>query len=182
MEFNHFAYHRHSVGIVQPTTDHASRTTRNDDSHIPYRDSCQPAATVQIVLSERGLTLIQWIICVAIVTVIGVFSIPKWLEYRRVSQAVIDTQMLAEACRKYARDTGEFPQRFEQLMQNPQVTGWRGPYLESIPKTPWGGDYILLTDKFKVAIPSSVQGVPEKYRLGQVAEISAVYKEGASWW
>ena len=130
----------------------------------------------------RGLTLIQWLVCIALVLLVGAFSLPKWLEYRRVDQAVIDTLTIAEACRKYVRDTGEFPRTLDQLQQNPGVSGWRGPYLESLPRPPWGGTYVILPEAYKVAISPSVTSVPEKYRLGGIAEISAVYKEGASWW
>lgn len=137
---------------------------------------------LQYAGSERGLTLIQWIVCAAIVLVVGGLVFPKWLEERRVSQAVVDTQVLADACRKFVRDTATYPESFGQLMQSSGTEGSLGPYIESIPKTPWGGDYVLLADRYKVAISPSVEGVPKKYRLGEIAEISAVYKEGASWW
>lgn len=135
----------------------------------------------------RGMTLIQSLIVVALVIIIAVLSFPRLRENRRVSQAVSDVNQIAGACEKFCRHTGQERIDFDHLISNPDIDGWRGKYLDKIPKNPWGGEYVIVTKKFKVGIPQSDPKVPEKYKLGGLAEISKTYKqeaykEGANLW
>ena len=133
------------------------------------------------------MTRLQLLILLAIVVLIGVLSFPPWLEYRRVSAADIDVETLAVAIQKYFRHTGSYPAGLDALVTDPGIDGWRGNYLEVVPETPWGGRYVLLQDAYKVAIAKDHPRVPEKYRLGGIAEISRVYHADAHigetyWW
>jgi len=134
-----------------------------------------------------GKTIIKLIILVALVIVIGVLSYPPWSEYRKVSQADVDVEILATAIKKYHRHTQTYPTSLDQLVNDPSIDGWRGTYLESVPKTPWGGNYILLQENYKVAFEKDHPRVPAKYLLGGIAEISKVYHVDATqsekyWW
>ena len=134
-----------------------------------------------------GMTWLQLLILIVIVVVIGVLSLPPWLEYRKVGTADVDVETIAVAIKKYHRHTGEYPTGLDALITDPDVEGWRGSYLESIPETPWGGNYVLHQDTYKVGIAESHPRVPEKYRIGGVAEISRVYYADAQlgekyWW
>ena len=136
---------------------------------------------------NSGMTRIQLLILIAIVIVIGVLSYPPWAEYRKVSQADVDVEVLAIAIKKYYRHTQTYPTHLEQLVTDPGVEGWRGTYLESVPKTPWGGDYVLVQETYKIGIAKNHPRVPTKYRLGGIAEISRVYHADAAqgekyWW
>ncbi len=133
------------------------------------------------------MTRIQLIILIALVIVIGGLSYPPWAEYRKVSQADIDVEILATAIKKYYRHTQTYPEQLEQLVTDPGVDGWRGTYLESVPKTPWGGNYVLIQENYKVGIAKVHPRVPTKYRIGGIAEISKVYHYDAMqgekyWW
>lgn len=132
------------------------------------------------------MTRIQLIILITLLIVIGVFSYPPWAEYRKVTQADINVESIAIAIKKYHKHTQQYPTSLEQLMTNPNIDGWRSSYLKSIPETPWGGKYILLQDQFKVGIAKDHTRVPEKYRIGGIAEISRVYHidttEGEQYW
>lgn len=133
------------------------------------------------------MTRIQFIILVAIVIVIGVLSYPPWAEYRKVSQADVDVETLAVAIKKYFRHTRMYPASLDQLVTDPGVDGWRGTYLEAVPKTPWGGNYTLIQEDYKIGIAKDHPRVPTKYRLGGIAEISKVYHADAAqgekyWW
>jgi len=130
----------------------------------------------------RGMTLIQLLIVVALVIIIAVLAFPKLREERRVSQAVSDVNQIADACERFHRHTKQYCTDFDQLISNPNINGWRGKYLDKIPKNPWGGEYVIVPEKFKVGIPQSAPKVPEKYKLGGIAEISKTYKEGANLW
>ena len=135
---------------------------------------------------NTGMTRIQLIILVTLVIVIGVLSYPPWAEYRKATQADINVETLALAMKKYYKHTLQYPTSLEQLMTDPNIDGWRGSYLKSIPETPWGGKYTLLQDQFKVGIAKELMRVPEKYRIGGIAEISRVYlidaTEGEQYW
>ena len=133
------------------------------------------------------MTRLQLLILVVLTAVIGALSFPPWLEYRKVGTADIDVEMIAVAIKKYHRHTDGYPTSLDALMTDPGIEGWRGNYLESIPETPWGGRYILLQASYKVGIAKDHRGVPEKYRIGGVAEISRVYHTDAPlgekyWW
>lgn len=136
---------------------------------------------------NSGMTRLQLLILIVIVVVIGVLSFPPWLEYRKVSTADVDVETISIAIKKYVKHTGEYPTSFDVLITDPGLEGWRGSYLESIPKTPWGGSYVLHQDTYKVGIAKNHSRVPEKYRFGGVAEISRVYHADAHlgekyWW
>lgn len=129
---------------------------------------------------------IKLIILVALVIVIGVASYPPWAEYRKVTQADIDVETLATAIRKFYKHTRTYPTSFAQLISDPDIDGWRGSYMESIPNTPWGGNYELIQNSYKVGIGKDHPRVPNKYRIGGIAEISKVYHfdviEGEQYW
>ena len=132
------------------------------------------------------MTRIQLIILIALVIVIGVLSYPPWAEYRKVSQADVDVEILATAIKKYYKHTQTYPTQLEQLVSDPGVDGWRGTYLQSIPKTPWGGNYALMPKVYKIGITKDHPRVPTKYRIGGLAEISKVYHydavQGEKYW
>ena len=139
------------------------------------------------ISENSGMTRLQFLILVVMVVVIGGLSFPPWLEYRKVGTADIDVETIAVAIKKYFRHTEHYPTSLDALVTDPGLEGWRGNYLESIPETPWGGSYVLLQDTYKVGIARDHPGVPEKYRVGGVAEISRVYHADARlgekyWW
>ena len=139
------------------------------------------------VNKNDGMTWLQLLILIIIGVVIVALSFPPWLEYRKVSAADVDVETIAVAIEKYFKHTGVYPISLNALITDPGVEGWRGSYLESIPETPWGGNYVLHQDTYKVGIAKNQPRVPEKYRFGGVAEISRVYHGNAHlgekyWW
>ena len=136
---------------------------------------------------NAGMTRLQLLILIVLTAVIGALSFPPWLEYRKVGTADIDVETIAVAIKKYHRHTSSYPTNLDALVTDPGIEGWRGNYLASIPETPWGGHYVLLQDTYKVGIAKNHPRVPEKYRIGGVAEISRVYHVDAHlgekyWW
>ena len=139
------------------------------------------------ISDSDGMTRLQLLILVVLTAVVGALSFPPWLESRKVGTADIDVEMIAVAIKKYHRHTDEYPTSLDALVTNPGIEGWRGNYLESIPETPWGGRYVLLQDAYKIGIAKDHPRVPEKYRVGGIAEISRVYHADARlgekyWW
>jgi len=122
---------------------------------------------------QSGMTLLQAIILIVLLAIIVILAGPQFIENRKLSQAVSDVEMIADACEKYYKDTGKYCTKLEDL---------KGKYLEEIPKNPWGGDYVIDLQRGKIGIAESDRKVPVKYRFGEIAEISKIYKEGASLW
>jgi len=127
------------------------------------------------IIKNSGMTRLQLLILVVLTVGIGALALPPWLEYRKVGTADVDVETIAIAIKKYHRHTGSYPMRLDALVTDPGVEGWRGNYLISIPETPWGGTYVFFQDRYKVGIAKDHRRVPEKYRIGGVAEISRVY-------
>ena len=133
------------------------------------------------------MTRIQLLILVVLTIIIGVLSYPPWSEYRKVTQADIDVETISMAIKKYFRHTQTYPTDLDHLVTDPSIDGWRGNYLESVPETPWGGNYVLIQDSYKVGIAKDHPKVPAKYKIGGIAEISKVYHADAVqgekyWW
>lgn len=126
-------------------------------------------------LDAPGMTRVQLLILSGLVLLIVALSLPPWLQYRKVSQADGDVEEISIAIHKYHRYTGEYPKTLEDLIADPGIEGWRASSLDSLPETPWGGVYQLLSDSYKVCIPANHPSAPEKYRVGGIAEISRVY-------
>ena len=148
----------------------------------------QPQRTARKIRNENGgMTRLQFLSLVIIAIIIVALSFPPWQEYRKVSTADIDVETIAVAIEKYFKHTGGYPTNLNALVTDLGVEGWRGNYLRSIPKTPWGGNYVLHQDTYKVGIAKNHPRVPEKYQFGGVAEISRVYHADARrgekyWW
>ena len=137
--------------------------------------------------TPNALRTTKMLILLALAIVMFALAFPPWREYRNVSQADVDVETLAIAIKKYFRHTQQYPENLEQLVTDPGVEGWRGTYLASVPKTPWGGTYVLLPNAYKVGIVKGHPRVPSKYQLGGIAEISRVYHVDARlgekyWW
>jgi len=131
-----------------------------------------------------GMTRIQLLILAVSAAVIIGLSLPPFLKDRKISQADVDVETIAKAVKKYHKHTGEYPEKLQDLVTNPGVEGWKSPYLDQIPKTPWNGDYQMIHNSYKICIADDNR-VPRKYRLGQIAEISRVYavnQESQKYW
>lgn len=138
-------------------------------------------------MMDIGMTRVQLLILLALVIVIFALAFPPWREYRNVSQADVAVETIAIAIKKYYRHTQQYPETLEELVTDTGVKGWRGTYLESVPKTPWGGSYVLRPNAYKIGIAKGHPRVPSKYQLGGIAEISRVYHVDARlgekyWW
>ena len=136
-------------------------------------------------LANSGMTRIQLLILAVLVMIIIGLSLPPFLKDRKISQADVDVETIAKAIKKYHKHTEEYPDKLQDLAKNPGVRGWKSPYLDKVPKTPWNGDYQLIHNSYKICIAED-NWVPQKYRLGQIAEISRVYAKNQEsqkyWW
>ena len=69
---------------------------------------------------------------------------PETIRQRDVMRAKNDILILEKAIYEYRDETGSFPEKLEDLLISPGVSGWQGPYLpeKSIPSDPWKRKYI----------------------------------------
>lgn len=57
--------------------------------------------------------------------------------------AKVGIHWLVVALHSYRNDVGSFPEALEALASDPQLPGWRGPYLrDGVPLDPWGHEYV----------------------------------------
>jgi type II secretory pathway pseudopilin PulG len=116
------------------------------------------------------MTRIQVIILIAIVAAIAAIAGPRAIKMSRISRAEHQVLAIANGFAVYRSDTGQECTKIEDLIENPGVDGWMGPYIqrESL-QNPWGGTYGAESEQ--VGIPKGDKA-PDEYELGGSEEIS----------
>lgn len=102
---------------------------------------------------QRAFTLIEVLVVVAILGILAAIVVPRIMdrpdEAKRVA-AKADVGAIVQSLKMYRLDNGFYPstdQGLAALVQrptsNPQPSSWK-PYLDRLPKDPWGSDYQYL--------------------------------------
>ncbi len=116
----------------------------------------------------RGFTLIEVLVVVVILAILAAVVMPNVLErpgQARQAAAHQDVQSIMTALGMYKLDNMAYPdsaQGLEALVQRPsnlpEGAHWNGPYLDQVPKDPWGRPYLYLNP--------GVHGKVDVYTLG----------------
>ena len=123
------------------------------------------------------MTRIQLIILVAIAAVIAAIAVPRAVKLSRISRAEHHVITIANSLARYRVDTGQECTRIEDLLENPGVHGWMGPYIEKkMIRNSWGGAYGVELESQKVGIPRG-DPAPDQYEFGGSEEISFSFAE-----
>jgi general secretion pathway protein G len=97
-------------------------------------------------LSRRraAFTLVEVLLVIAIIGFIAALAVKNIAKSGQKARYGASRAMIAQlkgVCQEFETDTGRYPASLNDLMTNPGVTGWDGPYLEKMPKDPWNVEY-----------------------------------------
>lgn len=102
---------------------------------------------------QKGFSLIEIMVVVVILGILAAIVVPKIIsrpDEARVVKAKQDVLSIQNALDLYKLDNGFYPNTDQGLMalvekpsSNPTPKNWQ-VYLKSLPKDPWGYDYIYL--------------------------------------
>ena len=105
-----------------------------------------------------GFTLIEILLVVVIIgmlATIAAINVPKFLGQGREGKAKADVSSISTALHLYNMNEGKYPSSLSALQEG------NDPYMQSIPKDPWGKDY-------NYAVGSSRKGLRfEIYSFGE---------------
>ncbi|WP_312341223.1 type II secretion system major pseudopilin GspG [Stutzerimonas nitrititolerans] len=116
-------------------------------------DDAQYSAFPRGQRAQRGFTLIEIMVVVVILGILAAMVVPKVLDrpdQARATAARQDIGGLMQALNLYRLDQGHYPSMSQGLAalveRPPQIpaANWR-PYLERLPKDPWGKPYLYLS-------------------------------------
>jgi len=107
---------------------------------------------------SAGFTLIEILLVVVIIgmlATIAAINVPKYLGQGREGKAKADVAAISTALQAYNMVEGKYPANLGAL------TDGNDPFLQSLPKDPWGRDY-------QYTVPSSRKGLRfEVYSMGE---------------
>jgi len=92
--------------------------------------------------NQKGFTLIEMLVVTAILGMLSVMIIPRYgtrIEESKIATTQITMQLTADALDIFAFDTGAYPEELIDLLEDPDVPNWQGPYFRwmKMPKDAW---------------------------------------------
>jgi general secretion pathway protein G len=101
----------------------------------------------------KGFTLVEIMVVVVILGILAVLIVPRVLgrsDEARIAAAKHDIAALSQSLKLYKLDNGRYPSNEQGLQalvskpgSAPVPTNWK-PYLDKLPKDPWGNTYRYL--------------------------------------
>lgn len=106
---------------------------------------------------RKGFTLVELLVVIVILSILSGIAAPKFFE--QIRKARYDSckpkmTQIESAIDTFLLNTQEYPQSLDELMYDPGLTGWAGPYLRKASQLedPWGNpyEYILYSDGYEI--------------------------------
>jgi len=103
---------------------------------------------------EQGFTLIEIMVVVIILGILAAIVAPNVIGRvgdAQISAAKQDIRGIESALNLYRLDNFAYPTSEQGLAAlstkpaDPNIRAWKGPYLQRVPKDPWGNDYLYLS-------------------------------------
>ena len=117
-------------------------------NHHPNHDRRRSS----IPAHERGLTLVEMIVVLAIIALIAALIVPTVIgrpDQARASITQTDEHTIAGALKMYRLDNGDYPSTAQGLQAlvskpagEPAAANWQHPYLDTMPQDQWGRAYM----------------------------------------
>ncbi len=105
---------------------------------------------------SRGFTLVELVVVMMIIAILAgaaVLQVNKNAQTARRVRALSDLKVFETALDQYAAENGDPPstqQGLQALRTKPRTVpvprNWNGPYVKTIPKDPWGSEYVYRYD------------------------------------
>lgn len=100
------------------------------------------------IMSAAGMTLLEIMVVMVILgmiaSLVGVAVLGQ-LEEAKKREARIQIQNFATPLKLYKLDFGDYPSTSEGLQVLANPPGNKNPYMDSIPRDPWGRDYVYIS-------------------------------------
>ena len=102
-------------------------------------------------IHRRGFSLIELLLVMVILAVLAAIIVPRFTgrgKQARITAAQTDIRNVQTALTSFEAENDRFPteaEGLEALVTEPaDLRNWNGPYLERVPKDPWGNKYVYV--------------------------------------